>query len=688
MLVAVTARRSVITHHSVKKPRGDGSSANRSARVRANAVATSSAKRIRPRFLIAAAGLVAILVTAYRPALDGHFIWDDDDYVSANATLRSAAGLKSIWLEPTATPQYYPLVHTSYWLEYRLWGLTPTGYHVTNLALHAAATFVLWRVLLLLAVPGAALIAAIFAVHPVHVESVAWITERKNVLSAVFYLSSMLAYLHFALDAREGDRRHRRRWQYAAACALFVCALLSKTVTATLPAALVLLVVWKRGRVIGRDVWPLVPLFAVGVSMGLVTVWLERHHVGAQGMDWQLSALQRIVIAGRALWFYLGKLVWPTNLTFIYPRWHVDPADPRQLAFPVAALIAVVVLWVMRRKIGSGALVAALLFAGTLFPALGFFDTFPMRYSFVADHFQYLASIPAIALIVAGGGWLLEKRGASVRRLVGPAAALLILALAALTWRQCHIYADQETLWRDTIRKDPDSWMGHTSLGAVLGQRGAEADAEIHYRDAVRLNPDFAMARINLGGLLANKGRFAEAIPHYREAVRLEPNLVERYISLGRALQYNGQADEAVAWLRQAAERWPDDASARAFLSDALANRGAAAAARGAPGDAETDLREAVRLNPESAIAHFRFAVLLANEKRYADAITQFRDAVRLQPDSLDTYVSLGRALQYNGQPDEAVTWLRAAVDRWPDAPIAREYLGDALVAQRQHTRR
>jgi tetratricopeptide (TPR) repeat protein len=507
-----------------------------------------------------------VLVIAYLPALQGDFVWDDDDYVSANPTLRTTEGLRAIWLDPTATPQYYPLVHTSYWLEYRLWGLAPAGYHVTNLALHAAATVVLWRVLLLLGISGAPLVAAIFAVHPVHVESVAWITERKNVLSGVLYLSGMLAYLHLALDTPAGQGRLR---QYIVAFSFFVLALLSKTVTATLPAALLVLIVWKRGRLWWRDVWPLLPLFAVGLTMGLVTEWLERHHVGAQGIDWQLSALQRVEIAGRALWFYATKLIWPTNLTFVYPRWSIDAADPRQLAYPVAAVATVIALWLARRKIGSGALVAVLLFAGTLFPALGFFDTFPMRYSFVADHFQYLASIALIALAVGAVARLTRDRAHdNAARGVG---MLVVLVLAALTWRQSHAYADHESLWNDTIRKDPASWMGHTSLGALLGQRGAQAEAEIHYREAVRLNPEFAIARTNLGGLLANAGRFAEAIPHFRADVRLEPASLQARISLGRALLLNGQIDEAVIWLRAAVDAWPDDAGARAFLDQALA---------------------------------------------------------------------------------------------------------------------
>jgi tetratricopeptide (TPR) repeat protein len=519
--------------------------------------------------LVAAAALIAVTAVAYLPAINGDFVWDDDDHVLNNQTLRSAEGLRYIWLDPSATPQYYPLVHTSFWVEYQLWGLATTGYHITNIGLHVVGAVLLWRILLFLSVPGAWLIATIFAINPVQVESVAWITERKNVLSGVFYLSAMLAYLHFALEPKLAGRR--RTLLYAAACFLFLFALLSKTVTATLPAALLVLIGWKRGRLRMRDVWPLLPLFAVGVGMGLVTAWIEKYGVGAQGMDWHLSPLDRFLVAGHAIWFYAAKLIWPASLTFIYPRWHLDATDAIQLAYPITAAATLVALWLLRHKIGSGPLVAGLLFVGTLVPALGFFDVFPMRYSFVADHFQYLASIAFIALSVAAGTQLIRKWAPVKNGHVGHIIAIVVIVvLATLTWRQCHVFANQETLWSDTVAKDPTSWMGHTVLGALFGQRGDQVNAERHYREAVRLNPDFGTARLDLGALLANEGRFDEAIPQMREDVRLEPNSLQAYISLGRALLLNGQLQEATYWLRLAMTSWPNDPQARVLLEKAL----------------------------------------------------------------------------------------------------------------------
>ena len=357
--------------------------------------------------------------------------------------------------------------------------------------------------------------------------------------------------------------------RYAGAFALFFLALLGKTVTASLPAALLLLIIWKRRRLEARDVWPLVPMFVVGATMALVTVWLERHHVGAQGIDWQLSPLERCLIAGRALWFDAHQLACRRS------RVQLPAVAGRRLRSRTGCISSRRRRshrrpWLARHRIGWGPLVAVLLFAGTLLPALGFFDVFPMRYSFVADHFQYLASIALIALAVTASRRLLDTWAPARGRAAHVVAALIVALLATLTWRQAHVFADHETLWADTVRNNPASWMGHTSLGALLGRRGAVGEAEFHYRRAVELNPQFGTARINLGALLANQGRFDKAIPHMREAARLEHGSLEPQISLARALLLNGQPEEAITWLRRAVAGWPQDAQARALLEEAL----------------------------------------------------------------------------------------------------------------------
>ena len=348
-----------------------------------------------PNYWLFVVALWIVLLIVYQPVWNGGFLWDDAAHVT-RPDLRSWEGLWSIWSAPGATQQYYPFTHTFFWLQHRLWGDTPLGYHLVNITLHAAAASMAGLILYRLSIPGAYFAAAIFALHPVQVETVAWITEIKNTLSAVFYLGAAIAWLRYKEKANAGA--------YAISLGLFVLALCSKTVTATLPAALLVIAWWQRGRLSWRhDVLPLVPFFIFGIAAGLSTVWVERSLVGAEGAAFDLTPIERGLIAGRALWFYAGKLLWPVNLVFIYPRWNVSQAHGWQYVYPAAALAVLAVAWAVRRR-WRGPLAGLLYFAGTLFPALGFFNVYPFLFSFVADHFQYLASLGLITLAAAGFG--------------------------------------------------------------------------------------------------------------------------------------------------------------------------------------------------------------------------------------------------------------------------------------------
>lgn len=406
------------------------------------------------RTLLALAAIGLATVLAYSPALRGTFIWDDDAHVTS-PELRSVEGLYRIWFELGATQQYYPLLHSAFWLEHKVWGDNVLGYHLANVFLHVAATCLAYLVLRKLRVPGALLAAAIFALHPVHVESVAWITEQKNTISAIFYLSAMLVYLGFD--------ESRQRSTYLLALALFVLGLLSKTVTATLPAALLVIFWWQRGTITWRrDVRPLVPFFVLGAVAGLFTAWVERNLIGAEGTSFDLSILQRGLLAGRDPWFYLSKLLWPRDLIFVYPRWDVDPTVWWQWLFPIATLSALAGCWCLRRQ-SRAPLAAALLFVGTLFPVLGFLNVYPFIYSFVADHFQYLASIAVIAIVSAGLALWRERIPESWQWFVPIGGLLLLVVLASLTWRQSQMYGNVITLYRTTIARNPNCWMAYNS---------------------------------------------------------------------------------------------------------------------------------------------------------------------------------------------------------------------------------
>jgi tetratricopeptide (TPR) repeat protein len=556
-------------------------------------------------------GLIVLLVfLAYLPALHGGFIWDDDFYVTENPTLHNGEGLWQIWFMVGAVPQYYPMVHTTFWLEHHLWGLNPFGYHLVNILLHAMAAILFWQVLLRLRVPGAWLAATIFALHPVEVESVAWITERKNVLSAVFYFAAALAYLRFvAWEESGGPNRLRWHW-YLGALVLFMAALLSKTVTASLPAALLLVCWWKKGRIQRGDILPLLPFFVLGMGLGLMTAWIEKYHVGAQGAEWSLTFGERCLIAGRALWFYAGKLAWPVQLTFIYPRWTVETLAWWQWLFPIAAAGVVAGLWRARQRMGKGPLVAVLFFAGTLGPALGFVNVFPMRYSFVADHFQYLAGVGLIVLGAAG-----------LNRMPRVIPATLVVVLGVLTWRQAGIYTDTETLWRKTLARNPDCWMAHNNLGLLLKNQGRIEEAMEHYHKAIQFNPNHFEALNNLGNALAAKGRFDEAIENYYQAIRINPNYDKAQYNLGNALAAKGRFDEAIKNYYQAIQINPNN-------SEVLNNLGSALAAKGRLDEAVTQYRKALRLNPDLAGTLNNLAwVLAANPD---DKLRNGTEAVRL----------------------------------------------------------
>ncbi len=474
--------------------------------------------------------LVALVMVAYAASYRNDYVWDDDNYVTDNMTLRDGAGLVRIWTTPKATPQYYPMVHTLYWLEYRIWGGRPAGYHVINAILHAGVAVLLWLVCAKLGIPGAWIIAAVFAVHPVHVESVAWVTERKNVLSGLFYMAALLAYLKSMAWLKESRSTPVIGW-YVAALALFLAALLSKTVTCSLPAVIVLLIWWKRKEWQEAEwkacAW-LVPFFLLGVVLAVVTVRLEHQHVGARGMEWGYTVVERCLIAGRSLWFYMGKLVLPHPLIFFYRRWAIDQAVWWQYLFPLAFGAGLVALWWFRAKIGKGPLVAMLIFAGTLLPALGFINVYPHRYSFVADHFQYLASIAFIALVVAGLVTRWQRRDVAKKRWVGMVVVgVFLAAFGTLTLIRSMAFKNEKTLWVDTIRRNPTSWAAFNNLGLILMGEGNLIEAEKCFRSTVQLKPDHAQAHAHLGMVYERMGRVKEAEQMLRRAVEMDGDLLQ-----------------------------------------------------------------------------------------------------------------------------------------------------------------
>lgn len=619
---------------------------------------------IRPRSALLGALLLLVLVcAAYFRVYDAGFVWDDDAHVTENINLRSVQGLRAIWLSPASGNQYvpiqyYPMVHTTFWIEHQLWNNNPRGYHIVNVLFHAANAILLWFLLRRLGVRGAYLAALIFALHPVHVESVAWISERKNVLSAFFYLLSALAFLRFDQSEAEGENRP---WgTYLVSLLLFVAALLSRTVTASLPAALLLVAWWRKGAISKKDVLSVIPMILVALPLALITARLEQLHVGARGTYWSLSFLQRMLVAGRALWFYTDKLIWPTHLSFIYPRWNIDSAVWPLYLYPLSVLLIIVALWFARKRIGRGPLVAVLFFCGTLFPALGFFNVFPMIYSFVADHFQYLASIGLITLFAALVSESVGDGARGLRRMTA-VAVILAVAMGTGTCRRTGAYKDIETLWTNTLQENPQCWMAHVNLGKMLSLRGESSRAVQHYRQALAIWPGDPGAHNNLAIELGQAGMLDEAGQHFAAAIAIWPGFVDARNNYGLLLAGRGRWDEAIAQFKEVVRMRPRHPAALFHLASAQAQKGDyAEAVQGFeallqiyPDDVQTlnNLAWTLATCPEGGVRDAKAAVTYAER---AAKVTE-----RRQPHVLDT---LAAAYAARGQFDAALGTAREAL--------------------------
>ena len=605
-----------------------------------------TARRERASWVWLGALVVCATVVAYLPAMQAGFIWNDSDYVTSPA-LRSFGGLAQIWFKLGATEQYYPLLHSIFWLQYWVFGDNPVGYHVVNLLLHLGAVILFALVLRRLLVtersvgpstaPGARdsemptagqerkryagvawLAAALFALHPVHVASVAWITEQKNTFSLVLYVAAFLLYLRF-------DETRRPRY-YFFALALFGLSILAKTATVTLPAALLVVFWWRRGRLAWQsDVRPLLPWLVLGVAAGIFSSWVERNYLGganmgAEGAEFDLSLAGHVLLAGRAIWFYLGSLAWPFGLNFIYPRWTMDGAVWWQWLFPLAVAAVGVWLWAMRRR-DRTPLAVFLLFAGTLFPVLGFVNLFGSLYSRVWDHWQYLADLAPLALAgaVLAGTWA----GPHLRRAGLSLGVALCLLLGGLTWQRCGDFQNNEVLYRTTLARNPDCWMAHNNLGQILALTPAGLPEAIeHYQAAVRLNPAWAEVHYNLANALAkNPDRLTEALGEYETALRLRPDYAQAHNNFGNALsRVDGRLPEAIAQYEQT-----------------------------------------LQIDPAQPEAHNNLGTILLMMGRTPDAIAHFESALRLNPNLPQVHMNLAVALESTGRTNEATAHIEAA---------------------------
>jgi protein O-mannosyl-transferase len=612
-----------------------------------------------PALLIVAAGL-----WAYGPAFHGGWVWDDTLEVTQNPVLRDPAGLARIWTAPVGS-DYFPLKTTVEWLEWRRWGESPAGYHAVSIALHLLGAFLFWRLLekfgLRLAWAGGLL----FAVHPLAVESVAWVSELKNTLSLPFLLLAMILFLEGEDPGREKSRRRLRR---ALSLLCFLAALLSKTSGVMFPAVLLLHAWWRCGRIGRRDLLAAAPFFAVALLLGLVTVHFQsRLALGPWTIPWGGPG-SRLAVAGRNLVFYLRTGLWPAGLLPIYPRWSVLPPAAAQV-LPWLAVLAVGAGLATRRRAWSRAMLFGLgCFVLNLLPVLGFVPMSYFHITWAADHLAYLPLLGLIGLATAGLDLVRPRLAAGV------GIALLAVLLAGVSRRYAESFHDDGTLWTRTLEGNPSAWLAHNNLANFLVVRGQREAAMGHFAEAVRLKPDYAEAHYNWGLALALAGRLPEAVSHYEAALRLRPDSAVMQEKLGNALVNLGRPEEAAARYRKALELNPASAEAEANLGVALVQLGRIP-------EAISHAEAALRIDPGYVAGHVNLGNALARVGRTAEAIEQYQAAQRMGAADPNLDFNLATALLQAGRKAEAISQYEASLQLRPGDDETRKLLAELRAA-------
>jgi Tfp pilus assembly protein PilF len=621
------------------------------------------------QFWALAALLVVVAIAVEWPALHGVYQWDDDAHIWANPNLRDTAGLVRTWTNPRSNLQYYPLTITGFWIESRLWGLDGlAGYHFVNMLLHGLNCVLVWLVLRKLGVGWAWLAALLFAIHPMVVDSVAWISELKNMLSGGFYLLALLAWLKWS------DTTGDRQWYwYAAILVAFVAGILSKAVVCTFPVAVLLIDYWRAGSITRRAIFATLPMFAIGVIMGLIFAYVEKVNVGAKGAGFDFTIADRILIAGRATIFYLTKLVWPMELLTIYPRWHIDASQWWQWIFPIAALAIFVVLWAYRKRITRGPFVAFAVYVVSLAPALGFVNFYPMRLSFVADHYAYLAMIPILALAAE-----FLRRAIPIIRFSRSAVRQVIVALAfcfaliPLTAAQASLWRTPLSLWAHTVEHNPDDWTAQADVAWGYFSEGNLDQAKSHAEKSLAISPGFSRAHYTLGMIYLQQGHATEAVREFATALEKEKFSALFWEQYGTALEQAGKLDEAEHAYRMAAGIDPTRVRSFNNLASIFLRRQQWAMA-------EEAAREAVRHSPQYGLAHVNLGFALDKQGKYAEAAAELNIGLQLVPENPRVRLELARMLKRSGDVAGAIAQYRQVVAEMPQDAAAKAEL-DAML--------
>jgi protein O-mannosyl-transferase len=638
------------------------------------------------------AGVVIIVVAAilaYLPSINGGFILDDDLLVTNNQFIQTSDGLYRFWCSSEPV-DFWPATSTTFWIEWRLWGMNSAGYHVTNLILHIIEALLIWIILRKLSIPGAFLAAMIFTVHPVNVESVAWIAQRKNMMALLLFLLSILWYMKsFDLAPRPTFGRcpvatkqstahsppstvHSCIWYWLSFSA-FALAILSKGSVIVLP-VLVLGIIWWLRPLTRQDLVRTAPFFLVAGVLTVVNMWFQSH--ASNEVIRTAGFVERLLGAGSVVWFYLYKAFLPLNIAFVYPQWRIEAGNPLWWLPMLALLVVTAVLWRYRASWSRPLLFAWGYFCAALVPVMGFADVGFMKYSLVADHYQHIAIISAIALASAGWSeWHYLSRNAA--HWATAIAVVTVGTLTFLTYQQNELYRDAITLYRDTLEKNPECWIAQNNLGVALFHTGQVQTPIELYEKAIQLNPDFTPAYNNLGLALHRAGRYQEAINLYEQALLFRPNYAEAHNNLGITLYKDDRLPEAIEHYLEALRLKPDFADAHSNLAVALAQGGRFQ-------EAIVQYRQALQIKPDDPEYFYNLGNALVKTDQLKEGINQYEQALRFNPDSPRVHSNMGGALIKLGRPQEAIEHLRKALQLMPEDAGAWNNLAIAYARSRQ----
>jgi tetratricopeptide (TPR) repeat protein len=620
--------------------------------------------------LVLRAALIATAAAIiYLPVLHGDWLWDDDIDITGNAITQSPTGWWTIWTEPGAEPDYYPIKATVQWAQWQLWGADTFGYHLTNLLLHILGAWLVWRLLSKFNLKFAWIGGLLFAVHPVNVESVAWIAELKNTLSLPPFLLAMCAWIDYEAQERKRD--------YALALGFFLVAMLCKTTLVMFPVVILLYAWWKRSRLGWCDLKISAPFFAISLALGLLTLFLQKGHISHVPSQQFGGFFFRWALGGEALAVYFFRCLWPMGLTLMAPKWAVDPLST--LAWLPWLGLGGLLAWFWTRRAGWGRhlLLGFGFFVINLAPFLGFISTGYMRFTWVMDHFLYLPIIGLIGLAAAGWDWLEARLALTARWSIRAAGAGAIILLTAESWSYAQTFTDQETLWTYTIRENPEAWLALNNLGEIYRRANRIPEAKDEFAKALRINPDSIEARNNMGVVLWATGQAAPAMEQFQAALKLDPTYAQAHYNMGVSLGNMGHLPEAMQEYNEALHYDPQYAPAHDNLGAALLQQGRIA-------EAQKELEAAMKIDPNAAHSHYNMGNLFLTIGKADEALAQYEKALQLDPTSSEAHANRGVALVRLGRTPEAIEEMETAVRLDPHNDSARSNLAQIQAAQKK----